>query len=134
MRRRTYLCGLALSTLPLSGCAGDSSSSPPTVTPDPDDPVLFVVTNQQGAAATVQLTLALDDGATVLDESVTLDAGASREYDPGIDRPGQYELTAAIENGLQRTLTLNIGSGDIRTGSNYDVILRDNGVQVTWEE
>jgi hypothetical protein len=131
MRRRQILSVFALSTLSLAGCADDSPSS---VTPDPDDPVLFVVTNQQDTRATVQVTLALDDGPTVLEESVTLDAGESREYDPGIDQPGQYELTAAIENGLQRELTLNIEAADIRTGSNYEIILRDNGVQVTWEE
>ncbi len=131
MRRRSLLCGLALSTAALAGCGGDS---PSTVTPDPDDPVLFVVTNEQHDAATVALTLTLDDGATVLDESVTLDAGAAREFDPGIDRPGTYELTATIEDGLQRTITLNVEPGDIRDGSNYEVILQDNSVQVTWDE
>jgi len=95
---------------------------------------VFVLTNDQNAAATVQLLLAHDDGTTVLDESVPLDAGASREFDPGISWPGTYELTAAIEDGLRRTITLNIEAGDIRDGSTYRVILRDNGVQVTWEE
>lgn len=131
MRRRHLLSGLVLSTAALAGCGGETAD---TVTPDPDDPVLFVVINQQKASATVRLTLALDDGPTVLDESVTLDAGATREFDPGIDRPGTYELTAAIEDGLSRTITLNIEARDIRTGSNHEVILRDNGVQVTWEE
>ncbi|MFC6756038.1 MULTISPECIES: hypothetical protein [Haloarcula] len=129
MRRRSLLAGLAVSTAGLAGCGGESSN---TVTPDPDDPVLLVVTNEQAARATVQLTVARDDGSTVLDESVTLDAGATREFDPGIDRPGQYELTAAIEDGLRRTITLNVEAGDIRDGSNYEVILRDNSVQVTW--
>ncbi|MBX0302493.1 hypothetical protein [Haloarcula salinisoli] len=129
MRRRSLLAGLAVSTAALAGCGGDS---PSTVTPDPDDPVVFVVTNEQTVSATVQLTVARDDGSTVLDESVTLDAGAVREFDPGIDRPGTYELTAAIEDGLQRTITLNVEATDIRNGSNYEVILRDNSVQVTW--
>jgi hypothetical protein len=129
MLRRHLLGGLALSTVGLAGCRGESTA---TVTPDPDDPVLFVVTNEQDASATAQLTVTHDDGQRVLDESVTLDAGSSREFDPGIDRPGQYELTAAIEDGLQRTITLNVEAGDIRDGSNYEIILRDNGVQVTW--
>jgi len=55
----------------LAGCRGERGD---TATPDLDDPLLFAVTDDQGAAATVQLTLAPDDGATVLDESVTLDA------------------------------------------------------------
>src|SRR6056297_1961315 len=131
MRRRHLLIGLTLSTAALAGCQGEP---PDTVTPDPDDPVLFVVTNEQYASATVQLTLALDDGPTVLDESVTLDAGAAREFDPGIDQPGTYELTAVVEDGLRRTITLNIEPADIRDGSNHQVILRDNSVQVTWEE
>ena len=130
MRRRHLLGSLALSTAALAGCRGETVD---TVTPDPDDPVLFVVTNEQGDTATVQVTLALDDGPTVLDESVTLDAGAVREFDPGIDRPGTYELTAVIVDGLRRTITLNIEARDIRDGSTYRVILRDNGVQVTWE-
>jgi len=129
MRRRSLLAGLALSTAALAGCGGESST---TVTPDPDDPVLFVVTNEQSDTATVTVTLTLDDGPTVLDESVTLDAGAAREFDSGIDQPGKYELTAAIEDGLQRTITLNVEATDIRNGSNYEVILRDNSVQVTW--
>ncbi|MDS0281230.1 hypothetical protein [Haloarcula onubensis] len=131
MHRRHVLSAVALSTAALAGCGGESTDR---VTPDPDDPVLFVVTNQQSASATVQLTLALDDGPTVLDESVTLDAGGTREFDPGIDRPGTYELRAAVEDGLSRTITLNIQPADIRDGSNHEVILRDNGVQVTWEE
>ena len=130
MRRRHLLGSLALSTAALAGCRGETVD---TVTPDPDDPVLFVVTNEQGDTATVQVTLALDDGPTVLDDSATLDAGAAREFDPGIDRPGQYELTAVIEDGLRRTITLNIEPDDIRDGSTYRVILRDNGVQVTWD-
>jgi len=130
MRRRHLLGGLILSTAALAGCRGETVD---TVTPDPDDPVLFVVTNEQGDTATVQVTLALDDGPTALDDSVTLDAGAAREFDPGIDRPGQYELTAVIEDGLRRTITLNIEPDDIRDGSTYRVILRDNGVQVTWD-
>ena len=130
MRRRHLLSGLSLSPAALAGCQGET---PETVTPDPDSPVLFVVANEQDASATVQLTLALDDGPTVLDESVTLDASAVREFDPGIDRPGTYELTAVIVDGLRRTITLNIEARDIRDGSTYRVILRDNGVQVTWE-
>jgi len=130
MRRRHLLGGLALSTASLAGCRGEPTGR---VTPDPDDPMLFVVTNEQETSATVRVTLVRDDGPTVLDESVTLDAGASREFDPGIDRPGTYELTAAIADGLQRTITLNVEAEGISDGSNYDVILRDNGVQVTWE-
>lgn len=130
MRRRHLLNGLALSTAALAGCRGEPAD---TVTPDPDDPLLFVVTNEQDASATVQLTLVRDGGDTILDESVTLDAGAAREFDPGIDRPGQYELTAAIEDGLRRTITLDVDADDIRGGSTYRAILRDNGVQVTWE-
>ena len=128
MRRRHLL--FALPTCSIAGCAGDE---PAAVTPDPDDPVLVVVTNEQDERATAQVTLARDDGSTVLDESVTLDADTSREFDPGITNPGSYELTAAIEDGLRRTITLNIEPSDIRNGSNYQVILRDNGVQVTWE-
>ena len=131
MRRRHLLGGLALSAAALAGCQGGTAD---TVTPDPDDPMLFVVSNEQGDTATVQVTLTLDDGPTVLDESVTLGGDASREFDPGIDQPGQYELTAAVEDGLRRTITLNIEPDDIRDGSNYRVILRDNGVQVTWEQ
>jgi len=131
MRRRHLLGGLALSAAALAGCQGGTAD---TVTPDPDDPMLFVVSNEQGDTATVQMTLTLDDGPTVLDESVTLGGDASREFDPGIDQPGQYELTAAVEDGLERTITLSIEPADIRNGSNYRVILRDNGVQVTWGE
>jgi len=130
MRRRHLLGAVACSAAALAGCRGGSSG---TVTPDPDNPLLFVVTNEQDTSTTVQLTVARDGGPTVIDESVTLEAGASREFDPGIDRTGQYELTAAIEDGLQRTITLNIEPGDIRDGSNYLVIVRDNNVQVTWE-
>ena len=129
MRRRHLLGAVACSTAALAGCRGEATDA---VTPDPDDPVLFVVTNDQDAAATVQVTLAREDGTTVLDESVTLEAGSARPFDPGITAPGQYELTAAIEDGLRRTITLNIGPDDIRNGSTYRVILRDNGVQVTW--
>jgi len=127
MRRRRLL---SVFTLSLAGCVDDGSSS---VTPDPDDPVLFVVTNRQSDRATAQLTLTRDDGGSLIDESVTLDAGESREYDPGIDRPGRYDLTVALVDGLRRTLMLTIEPSDIRDGSNHEAILRDNSVQVSWE-
>lgn len=129
MRRRSLLGGLVLSAASLAGCRGEPTG---TVTPAPNDPVLFVVTNEQATSATVRVTLVRDDGPTVLAESVTLDAGAPHEFDPGIGKPGTYELTTAISDGLQRTITLNIGVEDIRDGSTYDIILRDNSVQITW--
>ena len=128
LARRRLLGVFAVVLAWLAGCQDESG----TVTPDPEDPIRFVITNEQETGATVQVTVTRDDGATVLDESVTLDAGTVREFNPGIEQPGKYELTAAIESGLQRTITLDIGADDIRSGTAYRVILRDNGVQVTW--
>lgn len=130
LARRRLLGAFAVGLAGIAGCQG----KPGTVTPDPENPIRFVITNDQETGATVEVTVARDDGATVLDESVTLDAGTVREFDPGIEQPGKYELRAAIKSGLQRTITLNIGADDIRDGTDYRVILRDNGVQVTWGE
>ena len=104
-------------TLPAPNVATSAGVSVPDVTP----------------AGSVGRVLDVAVGEEVDLGVVTLDAGAARELDPGIDRPGQYELTAVIEDGLRRTITLNIEPDDIRDGSTYRVILRDNGVQVTWD-
>jgi len=86
VRWRHLLGAAALSTAALAGCQGERGD---TVTPDLDDPLPFVVTNDQGAAATVQLMLAPNDGATVLDESVILDASV-----PGV-RPRYHTAGSA---------------------------------------
>ena len=132
MYRRQFLATATLSTAALAGCGGGSSETP-VVTPNPDDPMLFVLRNESEGARTVALTLSREETA-LIDESVTLDAGASREFDPEIDTPGGYELTVDVEGGPTRTLSLTIEAADIETGSNHTVSIRPSSIQITWEE
>ncbi|WP_276271230.1 hypothetical protein [Haloarcula litorea] len=156
MRRRQVLAA-ALSVASLAGCAGPGSTgsepadsdtpdtetaphTPPpeptetdTVTPDPDDPILFVLSNETAAEQTVALSLTGPEE-TYVDESVTLGAGESREFDSGIASPGDYELVVDVENGPETTQTLAIGSYDVRMGSNHFVRVREDEIMVFWEE
>ncbi|MBX0321764.1 hypothetical protein EGH21_01840 [Halomicroarcula sp. F13] len=150
MRRRQVLTAAALSAASLAGCSGseppeesptdeptDTSSPTDTdtdaVTPDPDDPILFVVSNGTDTERTVSLTLTRTDQ-TFVDESLTLAPGDSRELDSRIRSPGDYELAVTVENGPQRTMTLAIGSYDVRMGSNHFVDVGADGINVYWEE
>jgi len=148
MRRRTFLAALALS--PTAGCVapGDGPStndstpaatSPPrdtptpTVTPPPDDPILFIVGNDTDREQTVTLTVTRNE-TTVLDETETLAAGASFEYDPGIGATGEYTISVAVDGGPTRTIDRNIGRFDVRNGSNHFVDITTDEIRIYWEE
>jgi len=161
MRRRTFLVAFALS--PMAGCVapGDdpstndstpptatttpqeqptpaTTSTPqdtpiPTVTPSPDDPILFVVGNDTDREQTVTLTITRND-TTVLDETETLAAGASVEYDPRIGTTGDYTITVAVDGGPTRTIDRNIGRFDVRNGSNHFVDITADEIRIYWEE
>ncbi len=71
------------STAPVTETPQDTPT--PTVTPAPDDPILLIIDNDTDSEQTVTLTITRDE-ATVLDETETLVAGESVEYDPTIGR------------------------------------------------
>jgi len=160
MRRRTFLAALALS--PTAGCVapGDGPSTKdstpptatttpqestpaaistpqdtptPTVTSPPDDPILFIVGNDTDREQTVTLTVTRNE-TTVLDETETLAAGASVEYDPGIGATGEYTITVAVDGGPTRTIDRNIGRFDVRNGSNHFVDITADEIRIYWEE
>jgi len=128
MRRRTVLSTLALAALPAAGCTAPAE---PTV--DPDDPILFVLSNETDDELTVTLRLTRSDQ-TLINETATLGAGGSREYDSGITSPGEYELVTTVENGPERTMTLDIGDFDVESGANHFVSVTADGIDVAWEE
>ncbi|EMA21455.1 hypothetical protein ACNO8S_04340 [Haloarcula sp. KBTZ06] len=161
MRRRTLLAALALS--PVAGCSApgddtstdDSTSSTatttpqeqpttavtstrqdtptPTVTPAPDDPILFVVDNDTDSEQTVTLTITRNETA-VLDETATLAAGESVEYDPMIGATGEYTITVQVEGGPSRTIDRPIGRFAVRNGSNHFVDITAEEIRIYWEE
>ncbi|RLM37048.1 MULTISPECIES: hypothetical protein [unclassified Haloarcula] len=159
MRRRTLLAALALS--PVAGCVapGDdtamngstpstatatptaqstapttgTSQDTPTVTPAPDDPILFVVDNDTGNEQTVTLTITRDE-TTLLDETETLAAGDSVEYDPMIGSTGTYTITVAVAGGPSRTLERTIGRFAVSSGSNHFVDITAGEIRIYWEE
>jgi len=127
--RRRLLGTVALSAVAVAGCQDETTA----VSPDPDDPVLCIVQNKSDMTQTVDLTLTREETA-VLDTSVTLDAGNTAEYDPGIDTPGSYELTVDVDGGSTRTLSLTIEPYDVEHGSNHTVTIQPASIQITWEE
>jgi len=161
MRRRTLLAALALS--PVAGCSapGDDTSTDdstpstatttpqeqpttavtstrqdtptPTVTPPPDDPILFVVDNDTDSEQTVTLTITRNETA-VLDETETLAAGESVEYDPMIGATGEYTITVRVEGGPSRTIDRPIGRFAVRNGSNHYVDITAEEIRIYWEE
>jgi len=142
MRRRTVLSTLAIAALPGAGCTapgepnsdGTATQQSSEMTPaDPDDPILFVLSNDTDAQRTVTLRLTRTDQ-TFIDETVTLDADESREYDSGVRSPGEYELVVTVEDGPERTMTLDIEEFDVENGSNHFVRVTAEGIDVYWEE
>ena len=161
MRRRTLLAALALS--PVTGCVapgddtGANSSTPPattatpteqstapatatpqntptpTVKPDPDDPILFVVDNDTDSEQTATLTITRD-GTTVLDETETLAAGESVEYDPMIGATGEYTITVEVAGGPSRTIERTLGRFAVSSGSNHFVDITADEISIYWEE
>ena len=151
MFRRDLLGTAALSIAGLAGCTAPSESDdlssetpsssatpgepdgPDAVTPDPDDPIEFVLTNSTDSRRRVRLSLTAGDR-TLLDESLTLDPGASQRFDPGIDTPGDYDLSVDVEDGPRRSQTLAIERFDVRQGSNHFVDIGDGDIRIFWEE
>ncbi|MBX0293554.1 hypothetical protein [Haloarcula nitratireducens] len=155
MRRRQALSAVALSAASLAGCNSlgtpertpadvtpadvpTATESPtetvtPPVTPDPDDPILFSISNETETRRTVSLTLTRADD-TYIDESLTLDAGDGEAFDSGIRSPGEYELAVTVEDGPELSYTLSIGSFDVRSGSNHFVTVNSDEIRVFAEE
>jgi hypothetical protein len=152
MRRRTVLSTLALAVLPVAGCtapgepttdetviptSSETATSTETpsadVTPDPDDPMLFVLSNGTERELTLTLRLTRADQ-TFIDETVMLAADGSREYDSGVRSPGEYELVASVDGGPERTMTLDIEAFDIESGANHYVQVTADDITVYWEE
>ncbi|AEM56576.1 hypothetical protein HISP_04925 [Haloarcula hispanica N601] len=148
MHRRTLLAALALA--PIAGCVapGDTATAsdqstptatptaepaPPTMTAPPDDPILFVVHNGTDDELTVSVAIT-HDGTTVLDETVTLAADETAEYDPDIHAPGAYALTVAVDGGPTRSRDLPIDRYDVRAGSNHYVEIYPDDIQIFAEE
>jgi len=120
-------------TAPASSEQPSADETPARTEPTPDDPILFVLSNETGSERTVTLRLTRNDQ-TFVDETVALDAGDSREYDSGVRSPGQYELLARVEDGPERTMTLDIEAFDVTNGSNHFVSVAADEVRVYWEE
>ncbi|EMA29805.1 hypothetical protein [Haloarcula japonica] len=161
MRRRTLLAMLALSPIAGCGAPGDDTSTngstpsvttttpaeqptaavtstpqdtpTPTVTPAPDDPVLFVVDNDTDSEQTVTLTITRDE-TTVLDETATLAAGESVEYDPMIGTTGEYTITVQVAGGSSRTIERTLGRYAVSSGSNHFVDITADEIRIYWEE
>ncbi|WP_254280117.1 hypothetical protein [Haloarcula marina] len=154
MRRRQVLSAAAFALPTLAGCSdvtgpGDRSTTgdtatdtdtptstatdTPMVTPNPDDPVLFVLSNETESEKTVSLRLSHAE-TVLLDETATLDSGASREYDPGISETGRYELVVEVEGGPRRTLSLDMDGYTVRTGANHYVSVISDRIDIYWEE
>lgn len=111
----------------------ETDASSAGVTPDPDDPILFVLSNDTDAQRTVTLRLTRTDR-TFIDETVALASGGSREYDSDIRSPGEYELVVTVEDGPERTMTLDIEEFDVGSGSNHFVRVTAEGIDVYREE
>ncbi|GGK60961.1 hypothetical protein [Haloarcula sebkhae] len=159
MRRRTLLAALALSPIAGCGAPGDETSTDdstpstatptpqeqpttavpstpqdtPTVTPPPDDPILFVVDNDTDSEQAVTLTITRDE-TTVLDETATLAAGESIEYDPMIGATGEYTITVEVAGGPSRTVKRTIGRFAVSSGSNHFVDITADEIRIYWEE
>ncbi|MHC3380317.1 hypothetical protein [Haloarcula sp. H-GB5] len=150
MRRRTFLAALALSAI--TGCVAPSesgttssetpatspttaveASATPTMTPPPDDPILFVVHNPTESDLTVSITLT-HDGTALIDETVALADDEAVEYDPEIHTPGEYTLTVAVDGGPRKTRKLPIEQFDVGAGSNHYVEVYMDEIQIFAEE
>jgi hypothetical protein len=105
----------------------------PTVTPAPDDPILFVVDNDTDSKQTVTLTITRDE-TTVLDETETLAAGESVEYDPTIGATGTYTITVAVAGGPSRTIERTLGRFAVGSGSNHFIDITADEISIYWEE
>ena len=142
MRRRALITTLPV--VAVAGCTAPDSTPTETdgqptathtdtVTANPDDPILFVVDNDTDTEQTVQLTLT-DGDRTLIDDSVTLSPDGSREYDPEIGTPGEYDLSVAVDGGPSTSRTLDIEAFDVRAGSNHFIDITDDSIDVFWEE
>ncbi|WP_135302241.1 hypothetical protein [Haloarcula amylovorans] len=155
MRRRQVLSAVALSAASLAGCNSlgtpeqtpadvtpadvpSATESPtetatPPVTPDPGDPILVVVRNRSDESRRVSLTLSHGDGSTLLNEAVTLDAGARTEFETGIETQGQYDLAVTID-GTERKFDVLIETYDVRMGSNQEIEITTDEIRFFVEE
>ena len=157
MRRRDLLSALVLSTTAVAGCSAPGGSTdadapartsaartdtptattdgeqPTVVSPDPDDPVLFVVNNATDEPQTATVTLGRGDE-TLVNGTATLGPDESVEYDPGIDTTGTYELTVAVAGRETETWEWHVGSFAIRSGSNHFVEITPDELRFFYEE
>lgn len=119
-------------TRPSGGTTTPSETST-QVTPDPDDPIQIVVSNDGERSRTVTLTVT-SAGGTVREATVEVDPDTVRTVDTGITTTGDYELHVVTADGVEESVPFDIEDYDIRMGSNLMVSVADDGIMVAIEE
>ncbi|MFC4248812.1 hypothetical protein ACFOZ7_18095 [Natribaculum luteum] len=110
IERRTFIGGFSLALLGLSGCSGVNSGGTTDIT----------IANETSNTVTagIQVTQ-LSDDAKLLDETVTIDAGDTEEYEEVVSGT-QVEVHLRVEDGPENTYEWSDGESDAQ-GLHIDI-------------
>ncbi|MXR51236.1 hypothetical protein GRX03_06415 [Halovenus sp. WSH3] len=141
MERRQFVFTLLLAVLG-SGCArsslsdnedGDSESDE---RPDPSEDIFVTVSNRrsQRVVAGVVVLESRGRGSVITERSVLLDPGESTAIYTGITSPGDYPYEIYLDGELAFEATYNVGEFDVETGSNIDIGIEPDELDIGAED
>ena len=146
MRRRVLLALLGATALPAAGCASRSGTGPDdtatatgpsdadgTPTASDADPIELVVSNGAEAARAVAVVVSADER-VISEHELTLAAGERTAVRGGIETPGEYVLTADIDDGPTEAFDLDVEDYDVRTGADRVLRVDGDGIRLLVEE
>jgi hypothetical protein len=117
--RRRYLVGV-LGTLVGSGCISVS------------DEIRIVFENNTSGDTGVDLRVSRE--AVVFAEEITVRSDSPSEVNPGITRPGQYQIAVSVDTGLEETYTWDVEDVDVRMGSNAILSIFETDLRLRVEQ
>jgi len=108
--RRGFVAGVSLALLSLTGCLGVNSGGLTDI----------YISNEASEAVTASIQVTkLSDGAQLLDETATIAATASREYDEVVSG-SHVEVHVSVHDGPENTYEWSDGESDAQ-GLHVDI-------------
>jgi hypothetical protein len=134
MKRRRYLFSLLAVSIP--GCLGDSPSedtddSGEDNQPDVSRDIFVTVSNERSQRVTASVVVTDSADSIIAERTVELEPDESTAVYTGITEPGDYPYNVYLEGELAFAATYSVGKFDIEMGSNIDIAILADDLEIS---